>query len=118
MNKELSPLEALKRFKNNIRWLQENTSLTTYFENEGLYLEEDLDNIETALKRLEKLEEEKQSFDRQLEKKLKALEIIKEIVKKDEETNFMSLFGNGMVNVGNSYEEIENKYNLLKEVLL
>ena len=36
--------------------------------------------IETALKRLEQLEEEKQSFDRKLEKKLKALEIIKEKV--------------------------------------
>ena len=35
-----------------------------------------LDIIETALKRLEVLIEEKTSFDRQLEKKLKALEII------------------------------------------
>ena len=33
-------------------------------------IEKRLDLIETALKRLETLEEEKQSFDRQLEKKL------------------------------------------------
>lgn len=74
--------------------------------------------IETALKRLNAYEnvvgiERIQDTN----KKLKALEIIKEIVKKDEETDFMSLFGNGMVNVGNTYEEIEEKYNLLKEVL-
>lgn len=37
---------------------------------------EDFSNVENAIKRLETLEEEKQSFDRQLEKKLKALEII------------------------------------------
>ena len=63
MNKEL---EALKRIKSH------------YNDRVCIDILEDFDLIESALKRLETLEEEKQSFDRQLEKKLKALEIIKE----------------------------------------
>lgn len=81
MNKELTPLEAFKRFRNNIQWLQENVpNIKSYFENEKLYLKEDLDIIETALKRLEKLQVmhanalTKIANDRN---KLKALEIIK-----------------------------------------
>ena len=46
-------LEAFNRFTDNIRWLQENTSLKNYFENEKLYFKEDLDIIETALKALD-----------------------------------------------------------------
>ena len=53
MNKDLTPLEAFKRFKNNIRWLEENTSLKGYFENSELHFEEDLDIIEKELKEKE-----------------------------------------------------------------
>ena len=55
MSKEL---EAFKRFRNNIRWLEENTSLKCYFENNELYVKEDLDIIETALKEYKNLKEE------------------------------------------------------------
>lgn len=41
---------------------------------------EDYDLIENALKRLEQLEEEKQSFDRAIEKKLKDYEWLKSII--------------------------------------
>lgn len=66
MNKDLTPLEAWEAIK-----LLSNNDV---FDNRNrLFIV-----IETALKRLETLEEEKQSFDRQLEKEHKALETIKE----------------------------------------
>ena len=46
MNKEL---EAFKRFRDNIRWLEENTSLKHYFENNKLHFKEDLDIIESTI---------------------------------------------------------------------
>ena len=91
---------------------------------------EDFDNIETALKRLETLEEEKQSFDRQLEKKLKALEILKEIldikIHIDEEENVAILYVDVVKDFKTKefthlilgYVQDKEKYELLKEVLL
>lgn len=94
------------------------------------YLNERLDIIENALKRLETLEEEKQSFDRQLEKKLKVLEIIKK-----KEVNVFMLtwyftyssydkYVNDFENVDYNMPVLSNEqltqeeYDLLKEVLL
>ena len=83
MNKEL---QALKRFKNNIRWLEENTSLKHYFENNELHFKEDLDIIEKALKQQENdrevweryLKEIKNLPPIEVQMRLKALKIIKE----------------------------------------
>lgn len=57
--KKPSPLEVFKRFRNNFQWIEENVAnLKGYFENEKLYFKEDLDIIETTLKRLKTFEEE------------------------------------------------------------
>ena len=62
---------------------------------------------EQALKRLEHLEEEKQSFDIQIEKKLKALEIIKKCC----------LLSKHELVFTNKIEISQEEYYLLKEVL-
>lgn len=51
---EMTALEAFKRFKDNIRWIEENTSLKTYFEISDLHFKEDLDIIESTIKQSEK----------------------------------------------------------------
>lgn len=116
MNKKLSPLEALKR-------IRQETCPATY--NQDFDKEECCDIIETALKRLEQLEEEKQSFDRVIEKKIKAFEIIKEkrvdIVPLLEYHNAEEY--NKWVWTRSHYtyppsEITQEEYDLLKEVLL
>lgn len=82
-------------------------------------LNEDLfECIKTAIKRLETLEEEKQSFDKAIEKKLKALEIIKE--------KGVDVWWLQTINNFQSYNErfdekdvqlTEEEYELLKEIL-
>lgn len=54
MSKEL---EAFVRLRNNIRLLEENTSLKYFFENDEFHFREDLDIIETALKAFEIIKE-------------------------------------------------------------
>lgn len=110
MSKELTPLEALK-------------NLTEYLTGDCRDCFEELTVIEIALKRLETLEEEKQSFDRQLEKKLKALEIIKE-KRVDVSAMKHSIdvydYNSGIENE-NDFENrllTKKEYKLLKEVLL
>lgn len=98
MNKELKAFEELR------------SSLSKNFVISDV-ANEKLDLIETALKRLETLEEEKQSFDRQLEKKLKALEIIKErVLEIDDFHKIISCKDQIMLTM--------KEYDLLKEVLL
>ena len=82
-----------------------------------------LDTIKLALKRLEQLEEEKQSFDRQLEKKLKALEIIKKYVAIDEliddgELFMYSIRDKQYISSRSCLVMTDEEYKLLKEVLL
>lgn len=108
MSKELEALEQLKYY---------NTLQNDYYD-----MTKELDIIETALKRLETLEEEKQSFDRATEKKLKALEIIKETpifawyitIYKDAYEMVADAKG---FRVNNSVEELQEMFDLLKEAL-
>lgn len=90
---------------------------------------EDFDNVDKALKRLETLEEEKQSFDRQLEKKLKALETLKETlhikIQIDKEENVAILYVDVVKDFKTKefthlilgYVQDKEEYDLLKEVL-
>ena len=83
----------------------------------GKCYEDEMLIVETALKRLEQLEEEKQSFDRQLEKKLKALEIIRK--KRVNVRCLMSGWNLGKYNSYKAHKSLTKKeYDLLKEVLL
>ena len=79
---------------------------------------EDYDLIENALKRLEQLEEEKQSFDRAIEKSLKALEIIKEkgiILQFIKETYTVEQYNAGVF--GTLVKPLtQEEYDLLKEI--
>lgn len=52
-----------------------------------------------------------------MNKGLKALEIIKEIIEKDEETDYMSLFGYSIVKMYENDKSVENYFDLLKEEL-
>ena len=92
MTKELDALERLR---------QNNK------DNSHLFDDELLDIIEKSLKRLEQLEIEKQSFDRVIEKKLKALEIIKKCC----------LLSKHELAFTNKIEISQEEYDLLKEVL-
>lgn len=101
MSKELEELEVLKFLVNNYS-----------------HFEFDFSTIETALKRREELEEEKQSFDRVIEKKLKALEIIR-----NKKVDVKYLYCRAEFNVekyNDNYIETLTKKEceLLKEVLL
>ena len=105
-------LEALKELKE---------ACETHMGRMIYILQEDkFELIENELKRLEKLDEEKTSFDRQLEKELKAFEIIKEKPQAtlwltqycDKETEYddmISIFKEDIT---------KEQFNLLKEVLL
>ena len=81
----------------------------------------DINIIEKALKRLEELEEEKQSFDRAIEKKLKALEIIKEKIKIDFNDHYFGFEGNYYIIVNHdvfgAIKVDKEQFELLKEVL-
>ena len=100
MSKELTPLEALQ-------------NLTEYLTGSYRDCFEELSIIKTALKRLETLEEEKQSFDRQLEKKLKALEIIKKYYK-DNDNSHVEFKAQPIDKLDEFYENMQ----FVKEVLL
>lgn len=127
-------LVAFRRFRDNIRWLEENTELKHYFENNELHLKEDLDIIETTLERLEDLQnkynvleneyfDQKRSmlnYDEVKQIKLKALEIIKR-----KKVNTGRIFI-GQYNTLEEYNMWENEdrkltqedFDLLKEILL
>ena len=85
----------------------------------GKCYEDEMLIVETALKRLEQLEEEKQSFDRVIEKKLKALEIIRK--KRVNIGDFVRCKNIEDYNEYCCYNEKEQltqeEYDLLKEVL-
>ena len=67
MNKKLTPLQALKQFRN------------SQYQGVNVYADELLDIIETALERLEKIETTTHSVLKEdISNKLEALEIIKE----------------------------------------
>ena len=104
MSKEL---EALERIRDTLHQFRPNL-----LENR----QRDFKLVETALKRLEELEELKTSFDRQLEKKLKALEIIKE-----KKVDVFCLLFAGLdiynANIHPSRFITQEEYDLLKEVL-
>ena len=105
MSKELSPLEECE-------YLITNAIIHNPYDRKRLW------TIHKALKRLETLEEEKQSFDRQLEKKLKALEIIKE-----KQVDVFIFLHSGDLETYNDMVEDNRKltqeeYDLLKEELL
>ena len=141
MNKNL---ETFERFRDNIRWLEENTLLKHYFENDELHLKEDLDIIETTLKEninLKIRNEELVKTNKELLaringndfinfkvlQKLKALEIIKKEINGclefcyDEEHDYGEVWcvqneeeNRVLIASANSKEE----YDLLKEVLI
>ena len=83
------------------------------------YQTKPIEDIETALKRLKELEEEKQSFDRVIENKLKALEVIEE-----KSVNVYAFQHSGDLETYNDMVDSEDRklnakeYDLLKEVLL
>ena len=120
MSKELSPLEALKRLKHKLS----STKANGYWE--------ELDIIETALKRIPELvRESNKLFDENKtnEKKLKALEIIK--VKMVDTSLLMQVFtneehipeplfyyNNHVDNYRPHKHLTQAEYELLKEVLL
>lgn len=114
MSKGLDALEKIKQAEYFVDFEQDAKIKDDY--------KAELTIIETALKRLETLEEEKQSFDKQLEKKLKALEIIK-----NKEINVHALFlhlkrfdkpDGYNVLVGTKYQITQEEYDILKEELL
>ena len=95
---------AYNRFRDNIRWWQENTSLKIYFENNNLHLKEDLDTIETSLKRLEGLNKVLMI----LQERSINLEYLKDCETYEEYHRLNRFFVNGIT---------ENEFNLLKEYL-
>lgn len=116
MNKELSPLEALEK-------LVDRLAIKKYDENGNLiYWESTTDKeyniIETALKRLEKIETTTHSVLREdISNKLKAFEIIKS--KKVNVRCLMSGWNLGKYNSYKSHIKLtEEEYELLKEVFL
>lgn len=121
MNKELTPLEALEEIKRqvgNIHYFdftQNIPTMTTIPLVDTLLFK----IVENALKRLKQLEEEKQSFDRAIEKKLKALEIIKE--KRVDVGWLISCENikqyNGVIGTATHKLLTQEEYDLLKEVL-
>lgn len=112
MNKELQALKEIKRI---YTWFQEFV-YAEKIDEEDINL---FNIIEKGLKRKEELEELKRSFDRQIEKKLKAIEIIKELILKDlkfdDKKQTLSFMFGYLIFV----KEIEDKtkYDLLKEEL-
>lgn len=90
-------LEALERIKQDLEYITRLDYVEPIVRGEvrdelyKIYHRElpELDIIETALKRLETLEEEKQSFDKSLEKKLKAFEIITKYPKTTRSLNYL-----------------------------
>ena len=120
MSKELTPLEAFKRFRNNIRSLEENTSLKYFFEKDALHFKEDLDIIETALKREDNIEitaidieQENQALCKENKKLKQILEIIKDMFEIWED--------NGTYHIRPLFDIAritKEEYDLLKEVLL
>ena len=126
MSKELKSLERIENYQVVVDIEKDKTSTIKEL------LPNSCKTLETALKRLETLEEEKQSFDRQLEKKLKALEIIKEkgcsyiekalIVSCKNYKEYCFEMNSGRVYLS-EYErwatiKTQEEYDLLKEVLL
>lgn len=97
MSKELTPLQALEHFRNQQIGV-------------NVYADEYSDIIEQALKKLEKIETTTHSVLRDdISKKLKALEIIKNLPNEDKQVLLNAIY---------SYTKSEEKYDLLKEVLL
>lgn len=114
MSKEL---EALKRFKDNIRWLEENTSLKHYFENNELHFKEDLDIIETALKEYEEIKSILYD-ENHVYKRIKALMIIREKDVDMWEFKCYKTLTDYNQNVSPLRWLTPEEYNLLNEVLL
>ena len=126
MNKELTPLEALRRLRdyenlpsrNPVLYLLEQENLPTYYK-----------IIETALKEYEQIEYHNLKV-RDFDKKLKALEIIKEkMVDFDElndaiyEDNYHQNNEHNAIDIYNQnrfeYKQLtQEEFDLLKEVLL
>ncbi len=103
MSKEL---EALKRFKDNIRWLEENTLLKHYFENSDLHLKEDLDVIKNAINQLE---EQEKVLSIIKEKGVKELSVIEDLCNWD---------WNEYVKLPCSKLYTKEEFEILKEALL
>jgi len=107
MSKKLSPLEAYKKVSDYCR--------------EWLTFDKELDIIETALKRLESVDRVGEMFCCDVDKKLKALEIIKEkgvnIYLLNETDNVEEY--NELIKSHYGMKQLtQEEYDLLKEVLL
>lgn len=116
MTKELDALKRLYRHIDTDDLLGDD-----YYINDNA--SKDFGTIETALKRLEQLEEEKQSFDKAIEKKLKASVVIKR-----KRVNINELFESIDLQDYNNYliddcrynedNLTQEEYDFLKEVLV
>lgn len=113
MSKELTPLEALKRHRKSIVDLLDNGSILP--ELHYVFMQE-LNIIETALKKLDEAENCVFTSKEDVKKELKALEIIK-----DKEVNVFIFLHSGDLETYNDMVEENRKltqeeYDLLKEV--
>lgn len=115
MSKELSPLEAVEKIRE-INYFEDDQEVIE----DCFGLEEYLSIIESALKRLESVDRIGEMFCVNVDKKLKALEIIKEkrvnaceIINSKDVREY-----NWSIHTPKKYPLTQEEYDLLKEVLL
>lgn len=123
MNKK--QLEAFRRFRNNIQWLEENVAnLKGYFENKELHFKEDLDVIEKVLNDYDRQRQKVIVYRTVIESNEDKLEAFELALKQPLAFAYLALFLCG--NEPDSYEYWEKynpnyftkkEYNLLKKLL-
>ena len=111
MKTELSPLQALENLKNLSHDVQYASKIPC--------IDNELEVIETALKELENIDRVGKMFCIDVDKKLKALEIIKEFSTLENDTIIIHIPNHKLTENGVRLDrENMKKFDLLKEVLL